>query len=100
MDTLLQILGTLTQDLLKNLTLKKGELFFEVRQYERVPNTSGRHTHKNGYWAVVNVQEELSGADSLRVTFSVLVFPLQTIIVDGNVLQSAKESANDAAAAH
>ena len=45
---------------------------------------------KDGYSAEVRVQEGLSGADALRVTFSVLVFPLQTIVVDGRVLQSAK----------
>lgn len=42
---------------------------------------------KSGYWADVAVREELSGEDTLRVTFSVLVFPLQTIIVDGQELK-------------
>ena len=54
---------------------------------------------KDGYWAEVRVQEELSGADALRVTFSVLVFPLQTVVVDGHLRQSAKEHANNAAGA-
>jgi hypothetical protein len=47
-------------------------------------------------WAEVRTQEELSGADALRVAFSVLVFPLQTIIADGDELQSTKDHANDA----
>jgi hypothetical protein len=40
-----------------------------------------------GNWAEVTVQEELSGKDGLRITFSVLVFPLETITVDGQEIK-------------
>jgi Surface antigen variable number repeat len=72
-------LGDTNPDLLKNLTLKKGELYSRSTVRESTEYLRKACT-KNGYWAEVNVQEELSGADALRVTFSVLLFPLQTII--------------------
>lgn len=81
--------------LLKNLNLKTGELFSRRAVQESTEYLRKAYT-KDGYWPEVRAQEELSGADALRVTFSVLVFPLQTIIVDGHVLQSTKEHANDA----
>lgn len=84
---------------LKNLRLKNGELF--SRQAVRESTEYLRKTYsKDGYWAEVRVQEEPAGADGLRVTFSVLEYPLQTVIVDGHVLQSTKEHLNDAATAY
>jgi hypothetical protein len=84
--------------LLKNLKLKNGELFSRWAVQESTEYLRKSYT-RDGYWAEVSVQEEPSGADALRVTFSVLVFPLQTIIVDGHVLQSTKEHANDSVGA-
>jgi hypothetical protein len=81
--------------LLKNLDLKTGELFSRWAVQESSAHLQKTY-RKDGYWAEVRVQEELSDADALRVTFSVLVLPLQTIIVDGYELQSTKESANEA----
>jgi hypothetical protein len=81
--------------ILKNLDLKTGELFSRWAVQESSAHLQKTYT-KDGYWAEVRVQEELSDADALRVTFSVLVLPLQTIIVDGYELQSTKESANEA----
>lgn len=85
--------------LLKNLKLKTGELF-SVRAVRESTEYLRKTYTKHGYWAEVGVQEELSGKDALRVTFSVLVFPLQTIIVDGYELQSTKENANHSTKAH
>jgi outer membrane protein assembly factor BamA len=84
--------------LLKNLKLKKGEQFSRWAVQESTEYLRKAYT-KDGYWAEVRAQEELSGADELQVTFSVLVFPLQIIVVDGHVLQSTKEHAKDAAGA-
>jgi Surface antigen variable number repeat len=72
--------------LLKNLSLKTGE-FFSHSAATASANYLRNAFVKNGYWADVAVREELSGEDTLRVTFSVLVFPLQTIIVDGQELK-------------
>jgi len=79
---------------LKNLNLKTGELFSRRAVRESTEYLRKAYT-KDGNVAEVEVQEELSGADALQVTFSVLVFPLQTIIVDGRELQSTKAHAND-----
>ena len=81
-------------NLLKNLNLKTGELFSRWAVQESTEYLRKAYT-KDGYWADVRAQEELWGADALRVTFSVLVFPLQTVIVDGHELQSTKDNAND-----
>jgi hypothetical protein len=83
-------------NLLKNLKLSTGVLLSRRAVYESTEYLRKAFT-KDGYWADVRVQEELSGADSLRVTFSVLVFPLQTIVVDGHLLQSPAKLASDAA---
>lgn len=82
--------------LLKNLKLKTGVLFSRWAVHESTEYLRKAFT-KDGYWAEVRVQEELSGADALRVTFSVLVFPLQTIVVDGHLYQSPTMLANDEA---
>jgi hypothetical protein len=84
--------------LLQNLKIKTGELFSR-----RVVQESSEYLRKayarDGYWANVTVQEEVSGTDTLNVTFSVLVFPLQTVIVDGHVLQSTAKLTNCLASA-
>jgi hypothetical protein len=81
--------------LLKNLSLKTGEPFSRSAASRTAEYLQRRFSPK-GYWSVVTVQEEVSGTQGLSVTFSVLVFPLQTIIVDGQVLQSPTKLANDA----
>lgn len=78
----------------KNLSLKTGELFSRWAVQQSTEELENAYK-KDGYWAEVRVQEELTGVDALRVTFSVLRFPLQTVVVDGHELQSTKENAND-----
>lgn len=72
--------------LLKNLSLKTGD-FFSHSAATDCANYLRKAFVKNDHLAEIAVQEELSGTDALRVTFSVLVFPLQTIIVDGQVIK-------------
>jgi hypothetical protein len=68
--------------LLKSLSLKTGD-FFSHSAATKSAEYLKKVFSKDGYWAEVTVNEELVSADALRVTFSVLEFPLQTVIVDG-----------------
>jgi len=73
-------------NLSKNLTLKTGDFFSRIAATKSVEYLKKAFS-QNSDWTEVTVQEDLVGADTLRVTFSVLVFPLQTVIVDGHEIK-------------
>jgi hypothetical protein len=72
--------------LLKNIALKTGDFFSHWAATDSA-NYLKKTFSKDGHAAEVTVQEELSETDALKVTFSVLVFPLQTNIVDGHEIK-------------
>jgi hypothetical protein len=71
---------------LNNLSPKPGEYFSHSAVSKSLDYLKKKFS-RDGNWAEVTVQEELSGKDALRITFSVLVFPLQTITVDGQEIK-------------
>jgi hypothetical protein len=84
-------LGTSEPNLNDSLSLKVGEVYSRAAARNTVEYLKKQFSH-DGKWTDVTVDEELLSADSLRVTFSVLVFPLQTVIVDGRELQGTDHS--------
>jgi hypothetical protein len=79
-------LGKTNPSILNSMNLKAGE-FFSHSAATKSAEYLKKAFSRDGYWVEVAVQEELSGTDKLLVTFSVLVFPLQTIIVDGKEIR-------------
>ena len=68
--------------LLSNLSLRTGDFFSHNAATKSVDYLKKKFS-RDRFWTEIIVQEELLGQDAIRVTYSVLVFPLQTVIVDG-----------------
>lgn len=69
-----------------DLNLKIGESYSRSAARKSV-GFLNKAFSKDGYWTEVTEHEDLSGETGVLVTFSVLVFPLQTVIVDGREIK-------------
>jgi hypothetical protein len=73
-------------NLLNNLSLRSGDFFSHSAKNKSMEYLKKAFS-RNGYWTEVTEREELIGTDGLRVTFSVLVSALQTVVVDGREIK-------------
>jgi hypothetical protein len=73
-------------NLLNNLSLRSGDFFSDSAKNKSMEYLKKAFS-RTGYWVEVTEREELVGTDALRVTFSVLVFALQTVVVDGREIK-------------
>jgi hypothetical protein len=73
-------------NLLNNLSLRSGDFFSHSAKNKSIEYLKKAFS-RNGYWTEVTEREELIGTDALGVTFSVLVFALQTVVVNGREIK-------------
>jgi len=85
-------LATIDPGLPSKLDLKTGEAFSRSAVHKSVEYLRKTFS-RGGYWNEVTFNEEPLGVDTLRITFDVLVFPLQTVIVDDQEIQCTSDEA-------